>query len=111
SAGTGGVQNGNTITTVDHAVRLFSAYVAYDMHPCGYEKGCGPDCPDGTYRYTPTLTAIIGKFKPFFSFEEVMGSPNTPLVHYGISNWFFDADDDNYLMGAGFQYKNFDDRL
>src|SRR5262249_32210055 len=31
--------------TVDHAVRLFQAYVAYDFHPCGTWKGCGPDCP------------------------------------------------------------------
>src|SRR5262249_12659904 len=62
-------------------------------------------------RYTPTLTAIFGKFKPFFSYEEYMGSANEQFVEYGMSNWFFDADDDNLLMGAGFQYKGFDNRL
>ena len=46
---------------VDHAVRLFTAYVAYDFHPCGYEKGCGPDCPDGYYRYTPTFTPVAAE--------------------------------------------------
>ena len=30
--------------TVDHAVRLFSAYVAYDWHPCWGQAGCSP-CP------------------------------------------------------------------
>src|SRR5207248_267571 len=98
---TTGVQGGNTIATVDHAVRLFSAYVAYDFHPCWSEKGCGPDCPPGSYPYAPTLTLIAGKFKPFFSFEEYMGSANCQFVEYGMSEWFFDADDDNYLMQAG----------
>jgi hypothetical protein len=28
-----------------------------------------------------------------------------------MANWFFDADDDNYLMGAGFQVKAMDDRF
>jgi hypothetical protein len=109
--GTSGVQNGNTIATVDHAVRLFSAYVAYDFHPCWSEKGCGPDCAPGTVPYTPTLTAIVGKFKPFFSYEEYMGSGNQQFVEYAMSEWFFDADDDNLLMQAGVQYKGMEDRL
>jgi hypothetical protein len=108
---TTGVQGGNTIATVDHAVRLFSAYVAYDFHPCWGEKGCGPDCAPGTVPYTPTLTAIVGKFKPYFSFEEVLGSGNQQFVEYGMSEWFFDADDDNLLMQAGLQYKGIEDRL
>jgi len=108
---TSGVQGGTTITTVDHAVRLFSAYVAYDFHPCGYEKGCGPDCPDGFYRYTPTFTLITGKMKPMVAFEEYMSSATEQFVEYGMSNWFFDADDDNLLMAAGTQVKAFDDRL
>ena len=106
-----GVAAGSTIATVDHAVRLFSAYVAYDWHPCGYEKGCGPDCPDGTYRYTPTVTGIVGKIKPMISFEEYLGSGNQQFVEYGMSNWYFDADDDNLLMAAGFQVKAADDRF
>jgi hypothetical protein len=39
--------------TVDHAVRLFSAYVAYDFHGLCSEKGCGPDCPEGSVKYAP----------------------------------------------------------
>jgi hypothetical protein len=108
---TSGVQGGNTIATVDHAVRLFSAYVAYDMHPCWSYKGCGPDCPDGTVSYQPTVTLIAGKFKPYFSYEEYMGSGNQQMVEYGMSEWFFDADDDNLLMQAGMQAKLLEDRL
>jgi hypothetical protein len=109
--GTTGVQGGNTIATVDHAVRLFSAYVAYDWHPCSSYKGCGVPCPDGTYSYQPTVTFIAGKFKPYFSFEEYLGSGNQQLVEYGMSEWFFDADDDNLMMQAGVQGKFLDDRL
>ena len=42
SGGIPGVPDGSGVATVDDAVRLFSAYVAYDFHPCGSEKGCGP---------------------------------------------------------------------
>ncbi len=108
---TGGVPGGNSFDTVDHAVRLFSAYVAYDFHPCASFLGCGADCPEGTYRYQPTVTAIFGKFKPFMSYEEYLGSANEQFVEYAMSEWYFDADDDNYLMGAGTQVKAFDDRL
>ncbi len=103
------VTNGGV--TVDHAVRLFSAYVAYDMHPCFTEKGCGPDCPQGSYSYTPTVTAIFGKLKPMMSFEEYMGSGNQQFVEYNMADWFFDADDDNLQMAAGFQYKFLNDRF
>ncbi|HVS36563.1 MAG TPA: hypothetical protein VMS17_13445 [Gemmataceae bacterium] len=111
SGGVPGVPDGTSAATVDHAVRLFSAYVAYDFHPCGFEKGCGEDCPDGYYRYTPTVTGIAGKLKPMIAFEEYMSSANEQFVEYGMSNWFFDADDDNLLMGAGTQIKAMDDRL
>jgi hypothetical protein len=98
--------------TVDHAVRLFSAYVAYDFHGCNFWKGCGADCPEGTYKYAPTYTLIVGKLKPAISAEEWMsGSANEQLVEYGMSTWYFDADDDNLLMGAGTQIKAFDDRF
>jgi hypothetical protein len=108
---TGAIQGGNTVGTVDHAVRLFSAYVAYDWHPCWSWAGCSCDCPDGTYKYQPTITFIAGKFKPYFSFEEYMGSGNQQMVEYGMAEWFFDADDDNLLMQAGVQAKLLDDRL
>jgi hypothetical protein len=97
--------------TVDHAVRLFSAYVAYDFHGLCSEKGCGPDCPEGSVKYTPTYTLIVGKLKPFMSFEEVMGSGNEQMVEYAMTEWFFDADDDNLLMGAGTQIHAAEDRF
>jgi hypothetical protein len=96
---------------VDHAVRLFQGWVAYDFHGCAAEKGCGLDCPEGTSPYAPTYTFIVGKFKPFFAFEEYMGSGNQQFVEYGMTEWFFDADDDNLLMQAGTQIKAFDDRF
>lgn len=97
--------------TVDHAVRLFSAYVAYDFHGCASEKGCGADCPEGSYKYAPTYTVLVGKAKPYFAFEEYMGSANEQFVEYGMSEWMFDADNDNLLMMAGTQIKALDDRL
>jgi hypothetical protein len=95
----------------DHAIRLFEAWVAYDFHGCCSEKGCGPDCPDGLYKYAPTYTIIAGKMKPFFCIEEVLGSGNEQLVEFSMADWFFDADDDNLLMGAGTRIKADDDRL
>jgi hypothetical protein len=129
--GLGGVQNNKDIATagnfdanasavsaigggvaVDHAVRLFSAYVAYDFHGCGYQKGCGPDCCDGTYKYAPTYTLIVGKMKPAVAAEEWMsGSANSQFVEYGMADWYFDADDDNLLVAAGTQIKAFEDRF
>src|SRR5262249_12496607 len=108
---TGAVAGGATVGTVDHAVRLFSAYVAYDFHPCSSEKGCGPDCASGTYKYQPTFTILAGKLKPLFAFEEYCGSFNQQFVEYGMSEWFFDAEDDNLQMQAGFQVKALEDRL
>lgn len=113
TAGTGVTPNNVTGggVAVDHAVRLFSAYVAYDFHGCCAEKGCGPDCPEGTYKYVPTYTLIAGKAKPLFGFEEYMGSANEQFVEYSMADWFFDADDDNLLMMAGLQVKALDDRF
>jgi hypothetical protein len=96
--------------TVDHAVRLFSAYVAYDLHGNYCDTGYA-DINGNPVRYAPTLTLIAGKLKPFMSFEEIMGSANEQMVEYAMTEWFFDADDDNLLMAAGIQYKAFDDRL
>jgi hypothetical protein len=129
--GLGGVQNNKVIqtggafdpnasasspigggVTVDHAVRLFSAYVAYDLHGCASERGCGFECADGTYKYAPTYTLIAGKMKPAVAAEEWMsGSANEQFVEYSMSDWFFDSDDDNLLMAAGTQIKAFDDRF
>src|SRR5207244_4666389 len=61
---------------LDHAVRLFEAWLAYDFHPCWWQKGCGKDCPEGTYKYAPTLTLTWGKLKPFFGLEEYLGNQN-----------------------------------
>jgi hypothetical protein len=109
--GGGGVPGGNGAVTADHAMRLFQAWVAYDWHPTGSEKGCGPDCPEGTYKYVPTVTAILGKLKPMINLEEYLGSANEQFVEYNMGNWFFDADDDNMLMVAGVQVKALDDRF
>lgn len=97
--------------TVDHAVRLFEGWVAYDFHGCCFEKGCGPDCLDGRPKYAPTYTIIAGKLKPFFGIEEVLGSANEQLVEFSMADWFFDADDDNLLVAAGTRIKAFDDRF
>jgi hypothetical protein len=98
--------------TVDHAVRLFQAWMAYDFHPCGAEKGCGPDCPDGTVKYAPTFTLLGGKLKPFFCLDEfVGGSARNQFIDYSMADWMFNADDDNLLMGAGYQIKAMDDRF
>jgi hypothetical protein len=128
--GLGGVQNNKVIqtagafnpaaaaaspigggVTVDHAVRLFEGWVSYDFHPCWSEKGCGCDCPEGTYKYAPTFTIIAGKLKPFAGLEEYLGSGNEQMVEYSMADWFFSNDDDNLLMGAGGRIRTFDDRL
>ncbi len=110
AAGTQAAVTGGGVT-VDHAVRLFEGWVSYDFHPCWGSKGCGPECCDGTYKYVPTITAIAGKLKPFMCIEEVLGSANEQMVEYSMADWFFDADDDNLLMGAGVRVKAFDDRF
>jgi hypothetical protein len=107
----GGVAGGNGNGTVDHAVRLFNAFIAYDFHPCGSEKGCGPDCPEGYYRYQPTFTAFAGKVQPFFGLEEILGSGTEQFVEFSMADWFFDADDNNEMTGVGGQVRAFDDRL
>ena len=109
--------NGNALSptgggvTVDHSVRLFEGWVAYDFHGCASERGCGPDCPDGSYKYAPTYTIIAGKLKPFFCIEEVLGSANEQMVEYSMADWYFDADDDNLMMGVGTRIKALDDRF
>ncbi len=103
--GTAGSTIGGGVT-VDHAVRLFSAYIAYDWHPFA-----GTPAPGSGPVYTPTVSAIIGKLKPLFGLEEYLGSGNEQFVEYSMANWMFDADDDNLLMGAGTQIRAFDDRF
>ena len=107
----GGVPGGNVIATVDHVARLQGAYVAYDFHPCWSEKGCASDCPDGTYLYTPTVTAFAGKFKPFIGLEETLLPFSQQFVEFSMASFFFDADDDGWLMMAGTQIKALDDRF
>jgi hypothetical protein len=107
----GGVPGGNGNGTVDHAVRLFNAFIAYDWQPCGSQAGCSKDCPDGYYRYAPTYTAFVGKVQPFFCLEEILGSGTEQFVEYSMADWYFDADDNNEMMGVGGQVRAFDDRL
>jgi hypothetical protein len=108
---TSGVSTIGGGVSVDHAVRLFEGWVAYDFHGCCAEKGCGLDCPPDRPVYAPTYTLIAGKLKPFFGIEEVLGSANEQLVEFSMADWFFDADDDNLLMAAGTRIKAWDDRF
>jgi hypothetical protein len=105
AAGTGGG------VLVDHAVTLFEAYIYYDFHGCASERGCGPDCPEGTYKYAPTYTLIAGKLKPFFGLEEYLGNQNLQFPEFSMSELYFSADDDARLMAAGMQVKAFEDRF
>jgi hypothetical protein len=100
----GGVQ-------VDHQVRLYSAMISYDFHGCAAEKGCGPECPDGTTAYAPTYTVMAGKMKPFSSFEMYLTSWHGQLVEFAMTDWYFDADDNNNQVAVGAQVRAFDDRL
>jgi hypothetical protein len=97
--------------TVDHSVRLFEAWVAYDFHGCASEKGCGPDCPPDAPLYRPTYTLIAGKMKPFFGLEECMGNATEQFVEFPMASLFFSADDDNRLMAVGWQVKTAEDRF
>jgi hypothetical protein len=106
-----GVQGGQPIGLTDNAARIFQAWVSYDFHPWGTQKGCGPDCANGTYSYAATFRPIVGKQQPFFGLEEVLGSANEQFVEFSMADFFFDADDNNMMTGAGFQYQDFDDRL
>lgn len=111
-AGNGLAGGGNNVATVDHAMRLFQAWVAYDFRPCCWYKGCGDECCcEGSPKYAPTFSLVCGKFKPGFAYEQMLGSGNEQFVEYGMTNWFFDADDDNLTTGAGFQIKAAEDRL
>lgn len=96
---------------VDHSVRLFEAWVAYDIHGCAAQKGCGRDCPEGAVKYAPTYTLIAGKLKPFFGLEEYLGNATEQFVEFSMADFFFDADDDNRLMAAGGMVKALEDRF
>ena len=110
-AAIGNVPGGQVDANVDNAVRLFNAWISYDFHPCWSDSGCG-DCPDGTYRYKPTYRIIAGKIQPTFGFEEfVAGTGNMQFVDFSSSELFFDADDNNQLVGAALQIRELDDRL
>jgi hypothetical protein len=107
----GQANQGSNTVTVDHAVRLYSAYIAYDWHPCGSEKGCGEDCACGQAKYTPTITGIVGKAKPFSSLEDWLGTGNEQFVTLPMAYWMFVVDDNNAMPLAGTQVKALDDRF
>lgn len=99
-------------TTLDAAgVRLFTAFVGYDIHLGGSGKGCIPNCPEGQRYYSPTLTFLVGKQQPFFGFTEILGSANAQFVDFAMADWFFDSDDNNMLTAATAQLRACDDRL
>ncbi len=96
---------------VSHGVTLFEAFVAYDFRPCCFSKGCGADCPEGTSKYAPTFTAVVGKMKPFFGLEEFMGNQNLQFCEFSMADLFFSSDDDARLMAAGFEVRAIENRL
>ena len=116
---TAGVVAPNTLATspigggvlVSHGVTLFEAFIAYDWRPCCAAKGCAPDCPEGEVKYSPTFTAIVGKFKPFFGLEEFLGNATMQFVEFSMADLYFDADDDTRMMAAGLEVKALEDRL
>jgi hypothetical protein len=99
-------------STLDaHGLRLFTAFVGYDIHLGGSGKGCTCECPEGTRRYSPTLTFIIGKQQPFFGLTEILGSANAQFVDFSMADWFFNADDNNMLTAVTTQLRAYEDRL
>jgi hypothetical protein len=109
--GVGALGGGNLNAVVDHAARIFQAYIAYDWRPTCFWKGCGEDCPEGTVKYAPTVTFLLGKAKPFLGLEEYLGSTTDQFVDYSMASWMFSADDDNQAMMAGAQVRALEDRL
>jgi hypothetical protein len=95
---------------VDNTVRMNEAWLAYDWH--GRERPAGPDRDgrDGA-TYRPTFTLTVGKRKAFFGLEEYLGNPYEQFVELSMADLFFDADDDNLSMEAGFQVKALEDRF
>ncbi len=108
ASGTSGTGGG---VLVDHAVALFDTWISYDFHGCASQKGCGPDCPEGSYQYAPTYTLIAGKMKPFFGLEEYLRNSNLQFVELSMAELYFSADDETRIMAAGMQVKAFEDRF
>lgn len=92
---------------VDHAERIYAAWIAYDFH---LERKGEPFCEDQII-YGPTFSLIAGKQKPFFALEEILGSANQQFVEFSMADYFFDADDDNFMTSAGVQLQAMEDRL
>jgi hypothetical protein len=98
--------------TIDHAIRLFEAWVSYDLRP----ERCLGRSPDSPFRpcdpnYRPTYTLIAGKMKPFTGLEEQLGSGTDQFVEFSMTDWFFSPDDDNLLVAAGLLLKGMEDRF
>jgi hypothetical protein len=88
--------------TVGHAVQLYTAVVAYDWRPCGANAG---------EQDAPTVTLVVGKYRPFFAFEQYLGDGTQQLVEHGMATWFFDADDDTQQTQVGVQLRAIEERL
>ncbi|MBY0523933.1 MAG: hypothetical protein K2R98_11075 [Gemmataceae bacterium] len=97
--------------SVSQGVTLFESFVFYDFHPWRASKGCGEDCPEGTSKYSPTVSIIAGKLKPFFGLAEFLGNRNDQFVEFSMTDLFFSADEDSRLMAAGVQVKALEDRF
>jgi hypothetical protein len=108
--GLGGASTiGGQIQT-DHAARLFTAWLAYQI-PLGSRSSSSVCVPDGYYSYTPSLTFIAGKQQPYFSLIEIFGSATSQFAEFHMADWFFDTDANNMMMAVSAQYRDFDDRL
>ncbi len=110
AGGAAAVEGGGV--TIDHAMRLFEAWISYDIKPGRCKDDCcdSPCCPDGLL-YTPTYTLIAGKVKLLGPLEEYLGSGNEQFVEFSMASWFFSPDDDNLAVAAGVQAKMLQDRL
>lgn len=97
--------------SADHAIRLFTAWVAYDIPLADFSRGCGPDCPEGAVPYSPVLSFVVGKQQPFFGFSQILGSANAQFAEFSMAVWYFNADDNVMMNAVSVQYRDFHDRL
>ncbi len=76
--------------SVGSAVRVNQAYVSYTFRSPAAEKGCGPDCPDGTAAYWPTVTVVAGKLRPvLFGLERYFGNWSKQLISDNMDGYYF----------------------
>jgi hypothetical protein len=91
------------------ALRLGSqTFLAYDLHPCSADKGCGPDCTDEQVHYAPTLTLVVGILRSLLGLEAYLGSRTGAVIERGIAGIFFGVP---AATSAGVQLQECEDRF